>query len=109
MKKTKAPTPAFCQSGMETRPLTVVSTGESLRTTTPAKTLSLCRLNRRETGSSLGETAPSLLHLMDKSSPSDEEMVPLKRQRVKVDDEAIRGEESTGGALEPACPYCKSV
>lgn len=82
----------FSFSLIVTRSLTVMTTCKSIRTTASFKVPALHRPSRRAAAPSTGTTTSSLLYLVDESSPSDEEAVPLKRRRGSKGEGAMRGE-----------------
>lgn len=95
-RKEKAPTPTFRQLGTLIGSLLLVAVGES------AQTAALSQASTLPTAPSTKTSTSPILHLVDEKLPSEEETVPLKRRRVKVDSEAVRNEEPTRGDPEPA-------
>ncbi|XP_070017954.1 uncharacterized protein [Nicotiana sylvestris] len=96
-RRVRAPTPAFRQSSTMTGSSLAATAGKSVQTVTSSQTLVLRRPSRRSAAPTAEIPASPVLHLVDESSPSEEEPVPLKRRRVKVGGEITRAEKSTKG------------
>lgn len=100
LRRARAPTPAFSQSGASTGSLPASTAGESVQIVVSSRTSALRSPTRQAVSPSAETPTSPILHLVYESSQGEEEEIPLKRRRIVVGDKVIENKEPAGGSLE---------
>lgn len=90
----------FCQTSVATGSSHATIANQSAQPTTSSQPLVLCRPSRSSAAPTRETPVLVVLHLIDESSPINEDSVPLKRGRVDVGDGAVRATKSIRGDRE---------